>query len=772
MTALRIFLRQFQNSFFYLLIAAAIISLFLGERLDTMVITVILFVNASLGFIQEYRSQKLLKKLELLIDQKVRVRRGGEIVIVSQKNLQLNDLIVIESGDRIPADVVVTKTQLLQTDESAITGESLPVAHTIGDKLFMGSSVVDGTADGKVVALGGDTEFGKISAHTMQISTRSQFEEDVDGFSKKLMVIVLITLGGLLVAHLLFGRTHLNLPTLLLFIVALAIGIVPEAMPLVTTLAMTRGASLLAHQKVVVKKLAAVEDLGNIMVLCSDKTGTVTEGNMTVAGRYIVRPDFFDTACLLSFGNSGVENEKVRGAFNQAIWDSLSEKTRSQRNVFQILWEDPFDPQTRKTDVVASLNGETWAISRGAPEGFLNQEKKQKQFFEWITAQGLLGRRVLAFSGKKIENKSQYGHRDFEKNPILGFLSFSDPLKVTAKNALEEAERLGVDVRLITGDSPEVAFAVGKQLGMIEKRTDVMTGPELDALQGAAKHDAILNKKIFARIYPIQKEEIVRALSVLGPVGFIGDGVNDAPALKAATVGIAADHATDVAREAASIILLKKDLHVIIGGIRKGREIFANIEKYLTFTLIGNFGTFYSIAIISLVTPFLPMLPVQILLSNLLSDLPMITIATDRVDPDRVKKPVKSQLNRLLIFSLILGVISSLFDFLFFAIYKGNPEALLQTLWFIFSVVTELILIFSIRTRKWVWHATRPSPLLVIVTIFAFIGTIGIPLSNTGIFFHFVHPPAWAWTTLALLTAVYFVSTEISKRVFIRLAPR
>ena len=485
-----------------------------------------------------------------------------------------------------------------------------------------------------------------------------------------------------------------------------------------------------------------------------------------------MNPHLFDLGCLISLGQIGIVEQGLHNACNRAIWGHLPESIRSESKQVDVLWEDPFDPRTRKTDVVASRGNEVWAISRGAFESILPDVKSNPALSEWAKNQGLLGRRVLAFSGKKIAKKSHYSSADFNASPIIGLLSFSDPLKASASEAIHAAKRLNVDVRLITGDSPEVAFSVGKQLGMAEFQHELITGPDLALLEGSEKQAAILKTKVFARIYPAQKQEIVTALSALGPVGFIGDGVNDAPALKAATVGIAADHATDVAREAASIILLKKDLHVIIGGIRKGREIFANIEKYLTFTLIGNFGTFYSIAIISLVTTFLPMLPVQILLSNLLSDLPMVTIATDGVDNDRVKKPVKSQLNRLLLFSLILGVISSIFDFIFFFVYKGNSEALIQTLWFIFSVITELILIFSIRTRKWIWRATPPSLLLVAASIFAAFGTIAIPISPLHILFRFVHPPLWAWTTLVVLTLVYFASTEIAKRIFIRFAPQ
>lgn len=773
MLALRIFLRQFRNGFFYILIAAAVISFFLGEHIDTVVISVILGVNALLGFLQEYRSQKLLEKLESLMSQRVRVKRDEHIVVIPLQELKLGDTVVLESGDRVPADLTITKTKLLEVDESALTGESLPVARHVGEHILMGSTIVDGLSEGQVVALGSETEFGKIRAESLQISTTSQFEKDVNLFSKKLMVVVLLTLGALFIAHRTIARSHLDLPTLSLFILALAIGIVPEAMPLVTTLAMTNGALALAHRKVVVKRLAAVEDLGNLVVLCTDKTGTVTEGRMAIAEKKVLDTTFFETACLVSLGQVGLERPGPHNAFDTVIWHDLSEQTKRQRDILHILWEDPFDPHTRRTEVIARIGSATYAISKGAPESILPTAKHSTDdLSRWATAQGMMGRRVLAVAAKPIEKKPSYHHDDFLHTTVLGLIAFSDSLKRTAVDAVRDAETLGVDVRMITGDSPEVAFAIGKELGLVQKRSDVVTGEDLTHLSNQKRQEIIRSTQVFARVFPSQKQEIVTALSALGPVGFIGDGANDAPALKSAAVGIAADHATDVAREAASIILLKKDLHVVVDGIRKGREIFVNIEKYLVFTLIGDFGTFYSIAVISLLTTFLPMLPVQILLSNLLSDLPMVSIAADTVDTNRLKQPVHSQFNRVLAFSLLLGLVSSLFDFLFFGLFRHVSVPLLQTLWFVFTVVTELVLIFSVRTKKWLWHATLPSPALVVAALIAGILTIVIPMSSVASVFHFVRPTSSQWIVLALLTGMYFVATEFAKRAMIRAAPR
>lgn len=772
MTAARIFLRQFRNGFFYILIAAAILSFFLGERLDTLVIVAILCINALLGFFQEYRSQKLFEKFQSLIDQRVKVKRAGHIIVIPLRDLRVGNTVVVESGDRVPADLVLTKTENIQVDESALTGESFPTARNNGDRLLMGTVVADGLAEGRVIALAEQTEFGKIRAKAAHTSSPSQFEQDMDIFSKKLMVLVLITLALLFVVHLAIGK-NTNTTTLLLFVFALAIGIVPEAMPLVTTLAMTNGALALARQKVLVKKLAAVEDLGNIAVLCTDKTGTLTEGVMSVSEKLVLNQDLFTLANVIAMGNIGLNNPEKHGPFDRAIWHDLPrEVSMNVASHIQILWEDPFDPKTRLTHAVAETASGTWLVTRGAPESIFQIAKHDSLVTRWCHQQGLKGHRVLVIAAKQIQKRLSYSSKDYQGEYVLGAISFADPLKKSALKAVIDAKQLGIQIKLITGDSPEVAFVIGKELGLVDDQKDVISGETLKQLPDDRKAQTVLTKTVFARIFPTQKQEIVSILRSVGPVGFIGDGVNDAPALKAATVGIAADHATDVAREAASIILLRKDLHVVVDGIRKGRSIFANIEKYLIFTLAGDFGTFYSIAAISLITPFLPMLPVQILLSNLLSDLPMVSIAADSVDLGRLKHPAKSQFNKVISFSLALGVISSFFDFAFFGLFRHVGTTQLQTLWFIFSVLTELALIFSIRSLGWFWKATKPALILVASTLFATLITVVIPLLPLGEkFFHFTAPSASSWVILVVLTLFYFVVTEGSKRLFSHLAP-
>lgn len=762
MIALRIFIRQFNNGFFYILILAALISFILGERMDSIIISGVLLINAGLGFFQEWRSQKLLKQLESFIGNQVKVKRGGKIVIVPQKELKIGDEVILESGDQIPADLTIKHISKLIIDESALSGESLPVIKKLGESLRMGSSVIDGEAETEVIALAETTEFGKIRRQAMQISSPSQFEKDVNQFSKALIVVVSVSLGLLLAAHLLFGRTQLPVSSLFLFMVALAIGIVPEAMPLVTTLSMTSGALRLARHKVVVKKLSAVEDFGNLVILCTDKTGTITEGKMDVAEIMADDKTLFNLLGLASIGKVGLTNQGKPDAFNRAFWENLDLPVREYSKQIKVLWEDPFDPETRRGSVTAEINGQEWLITKGAYESIFEITKAASRQRVWAINQGRMGRRVLAVAAKKTTSDSM---------KLAGLISFSDPIKKTALPALQSTRHLGLDIRLITGDSPEVAAAVGVELNFIGSADEVVTGPQLSRMTGEEKETIIKKTKVFARIFPSQKKEIVDCLETIGPVGFVGDGVNDAPALKAATVGIAADHATDVARETADIILLNKDLHIIVDGIRRGRETFANIEKYLVFTLIGDFGIFYSIAVISLFTSFLPMLPAQILLSNLLSDLPMVTIAADRVDRDKTRLPTVSKLKKVLIFSVILGLVSSVFDFGFFAMFRNSDVSLLQTLWFIFSVITELVLIFSVRTQKWIWRGEKPAAGLVIGAVAAGALTIVIPFSGLAPFFHFVRPNMINLAVIFSLTGVYLVFTEAAKKIFSAFSP-
>lgn len=450
----------------------------------------------------------------------------------------------------------------------------------------------------------------------------------------------------------------------------------------------------------VVKRLSAIEDLGDIEVLCSDKTGTLTENKLSLAG--IFSPD--KEKCLL-YG--------------------LLSSTQS-----------PFD---------------TALFKKISPE---------------IKKEGREGKRVLAVAFKEFK-KLEYSIKEEKDLKFLGYFSYVDPLKKTAKEAVELAKKLGVQIKIITGDSPEVAGAIGKETGLIKTQNEVILGEKIESLNEEDFGKTCQEFQVFARVLPKTKFKIVKSLQRKFEVGFLGEGINDAPALKIANVAIAISKGADISREVSDIILLKKDLRVIVDGINEGRNIFSNINKYIKCTLVSNFGNFYSIAAISLFIPFLPMLPIQILLVNLLSDFPLITVATDKVDIEELRKPKFYQLNQIILLIVFLGLVSTIFDFLFFGIFYKAGASLLQTLWFIGSILTEIVLIFSIRSRHFFLKAKSPSASLLFFSLLAILITLTLPFTNFGRnLFHFVVPQTSALLTVLALIISYFIVSEIVKLIY------
>jgi Mg2+-importing ATPase len=581
------------------------------------------------------------------------------------------------------------------------------------------------------------------------------------------MQVVLITLAIVFVLNFIIKGTGANIPEFLLFSVALAVSVIPEALPLITTLTLSQGAIHLAKKQVIVKRLSAVEDLGNIEIICSDKTGTLTENILTVENCFSQDKEkclFFAFLASKSF-----EEETTIDPFDLAIKQVVTKSNEEEAKKFKKIWERPFDPKKRSNAVVVeSLSGDTFLIVRGAVEEILSLSKPINHYDKVIKQcqeSGKRGERVLAIAFKEIEKKKFYLESDEKDLNYLGFLSFSDPLKPQTIPTIKEAKKLGVTIKIITGDAAEVAETVAKKIGL-EIGERVFTGYEIANMDEKQLSDIVEKNNVFARILPDQKYKIIKALQKKYIVGFLGEGINDAPSLKLANVAIVVDSGADISKEAGDIILLKKDLKVIIDGIREGRTIFANVTKYIRYTLIANFGNFYSMAIVSLIMPFLPMLAVQILLVNLLSDLPLVAISTDRVDQQEIRKPRKYNLREIVLACVFLGFISSLFDFTFFALFYKTGPGMFRTLWFICSILTELVLIFSIRTRYFIFKAISPSLTLATVSFLAALLTIFIPLTKLGKFFHFTTPPISSILTIFGLVILYFIATEIAKLVY------
>lgn len=768
-----IFLRQFKNSFIYLLFVAGLISLFLKEFIDAAIIFIILFINTFLGFLQEYKAEKTLEKLKKFIELNVKVKRENNYKVIKQRFLVPGDVVILNEGDLVPADLILFKSENLMVDEEILTGESFPIekSQEEGKNLvFLGTYIVKGYGEGVVVATGKETTFGKIAKISVETVKKSIFEENLLKLSKLISKIVIITLLIVFGLNLIVKGLSIEIPKLLLFFVALAISVVPEALPLITTLTFSKSALSFAKKKILIKRLSSIEDLGNIEIICTDKTGTLTKNVLEVKNCFsldkekcllfsLLASDFFTGRKTISFD-----------PFDLAIWQISSEKIKEEIKKYGKIWERPFSPEKRTNAVIVEKNEKRFLIVRGALEEILSLSNKPFNYQEIIDQYqkaGYLAQRTLAVGFKEIEKKEFYSETDEKNLNYLGFIAFADSLKPTAKATIQEAKKLNIQIKILTGDSKEVAETLAKEIG-IEIGGRVFIGEELEKMDEKRFLEVIEKNNVFARLTPRQKYKIVENLERKYDVAFLGEGINDAPSLKLASVGIVVDSGADVSKEVGDIILLKNDLKIIVDGIREGRKIFTNITKYIRYTLIANFGNFYSMAIISLLLPFLPMLATQILLVNLLTDFPLITVSTDNVDEREIKRPQKYDLKEITFSCIFLALLSSIFDITFFAIFfKTGPE-MLRTLWFICSILTELVLIFSIRTKFFFLKGKGPSLSLIFVSLLAAFLTFIIPFTNFGKLFHFVVPSLSSVLTIIFLVLGYFILTEIVKLTYYR----
>lgn len=779
-----ILIRQFKSAFIYLLLVASSIVFVIGEYIDGAVILVFVLINAALGFYQEYRSEQSLRALQQFIKPKSRVRRDSSWRPIESRDLVPGDIIKLGTGDVVPADIRVLSTQNFVVNETVLTGESIPVAknpdtlpadpptlYDCHNLCFSGTSVVGGEAVAVVVETGARTTMGALARLTVETTKESEFSRGIGRFSRFILRMILVTLVFVFVANLLLKGDSINLIELVVFSIALVVSVVPEALPVVTTVSLSRGALDLAKQDVVVKRLTAIEDIGSIEVLCSDKTGTLTENTLSVTE---VSPgadqDLFSYAL-----QTVAETEEKTEPFDIALVEGASRLYRGAIPHSERLAELPFDPRIRMNAVLARTPAGPEIIVRGAPEEILKvcpsmPAEERDTLLSWLAGRGHAGERTIAIATKAVlPDTSGVSPEDLWDLEFHGAIAFTDPIKPSTYRAMEKAKELGVAIKIITGDSPEVAGAVGVKIGLLDDPTRVIRGSALMAMSPAEREQAILDYAVFARITPEQKYEIIQSLQRTCTVGFLGEGINDAPALKLAGVSLVVDSAAEIAREAADIILLQKNLEVIIDGIRSGRGVFANSVKYLKATLASNFGNFYAIAIVSLFIPFLPMLPLQILLVNLLSDFPMISIATDTVDELELEMPGRYDLKEIVLIATLLGVISTVDDFAFFAIFVGQGAQVLQTSWFVGSILTELVFLFSIRTRLPFFKASSPSWSLMILTAVAAAVTIILPYTSFGQeVFSFAPPPLSSLGIILGLVAAFFVTAELVKLSYYR----
>jgi len=795
-TGLFIFLSQFKNPLVLILLAASIISTLVGEMTNGVIILVIVTINGALGFLQEYRSEKAVERLGKYITFTAKVIRGGEKAVINTRELVPGDIVLLGNGDVVPADLRLLKVDDLSIDESSLTGESYPAQkisselsgeappmHELKNIAFMGTYVREGQGIGVVIATAKDTYLGKTAQLLKNIRRKSEFQKSMGKISYTLMKVVLASVVVIFFINALLVR---DIISTLLFSVALAIGMVPEALPIVITIALSSGALMLAKKNVVVKRLVSVEDLGNVDVVCVDKTGTITENKLTLDTYCDIDGNPEEKVLLYSLLCNAVRKAKdVGNPIDTVLWNYGKEKlgTKSLGD-YLILKEMPFDSTRKKMSVVAKTDGKLLLISKGAPESILEasthvwqnceahlltDKKAAARLYEEY---GNRGYRVIAVAYKEIETKENYAKEDESGLTLLGYIAFIDPPKKTAKQALRISKKMGIEVKILTGDSPIASREIARQVGLNVKDEEIMLGQELDKLSDQELREKIENIIIFARVTPEHKYRVVRALRERGRVtAFLGDGVNDALALKEADVGIAVEQGSDIAKDAADIVLLKKGLKVIVDGIREGRRTFSNIVKYLLYTLAGNFGDLYTLGAASTVLNFLPLQPSQLILANFLTDTPVIAVSTDNVEKEDLIRPRRWDIKHIFRLGGLLGLVSAVFDvililLLFFVV--GADQVLFRTALFVEIVLSEIFVLFVIRTEKFFLRGTRPSKQLVFASIGAILITFALIYLPITRLFEFTPLPLSLLGITMLVVLGYTFATEVVKLAYFK----
>jgi Mg2+-importing ATPase len=765
-------------------------------------------IAVTLGFVNEYRAEKTVHDLQKRVSIKAVVIRDGRSSEIESKLLVPGDVVSLYVGDIVPADIRIVESTDLHANEATLTGESFPVEKTsesldlrnptpqqLTNYMFMGSVVANGSGRGIVVLTGKDSEFGAISRSLIRSHPETPFQRGIRSYGNMLLSLTLALVAGIFTINAALGH---NLVNSLLFSLAVGVGLVPELMPAIVTISLSQGARKMAKAKVIVKRLVSIEDFGNMDVLCTDKTGTLTQGKICLKDYYSVTqekdPRILTYSLLCS---TAVVGEKITGnPMDVAVCEyAINNDTQKSTAPYDKVSEIPFDYTRRMMSVVIRKDNEFILITKGAPESVLcrceyletsgstepivDARKSIQTKFSDLSREGY---RVLAVAYRNVDMKKIYNTAEDEaKLTFLGFLIFTDAPKEDAHSAIMKLKQMGVDVKILTGDNELVAKKVCEEVNVPVKKT--LIGPELTQMSAAEIRNAVEETTIFARITPEQKLDIIKALKDNNhTVGFMGDGVNDAPALYEADAGISVDTAVDVSKDAADIVLLEKDLPVLVDGVMEGRKIFGNTIKYVLMGTSSNFGNMFSAAAASIFLPFLPMLPIQILFMNLLYDMSNMTIPTDNVDVEYTEKPRKWDIGFVRKYTLFFGPFSSVYDFLTFGIMlfifgcaagtaaSGNHlAALFQSAWFVESFWTEVLIMFVIRTRRIPFFTSRPGKWLAIFIIgFVAFGTI-LPFTPFGGFLGMIPLPPEFWILVTLMTVTYLLLVDAGKVFFYKI---
>lgn len=775
--AFGVFVRQLKSSLVYLLVIASILSFVIKDYTDGTIILIILLINTMLGFFQEYKSEKIIEKLSSLITRQVRLKRDGQTQLLTESLIVVGDILIIREGDIVPADMRLIETNNLQVNESQLTGESGAVIKQSADGadvttdtlLFTGSVIEKGGGIGIVYASGKETELGTIATLSTETKKITQYEKSLQSFSALLIRVVLIGLALVFISKVVLSHGISNIVDLLLFIVALAISTVPEVLPVITTITLSGGALKLAKKHVVVKRLSALEDLGNVNLLCTDKTGTLTENKMAVHRIIANDDDLFQKLIYATVVPLKNRKRRTQNSYDDAFLKYASKQIQEEAKNYIIRQEVPFDPNDRRRRVILEDTSTHlfYLVVIGAPEVLLaiTNCAKKSEYLGNIAQEGSSGLHHLALGYKKIAYSVGF---DILKNEqgvdFLGYVSLEDPLRPSSKVTIKHAESLGIKIKILTGDSREVAEYVGRQVGLIAEGSHAYLGDELELLSPADFDKAVMDTNVFARVSPSQKFNIIQSLKKSHVVAYQGDGINDAPALKLADVAIAVSSATDIAKENADIILLNKSLEVIIGGVKYGRAIFVNINKYIRYTMLNNFGMFLALSVMYLTSNVLPILAVQVLLNNLIGDIPLTTVSADTVDDEEVVRPEQHNIKELISLSLVLGIPTALFELLYFFTIHKQSTPVIQTSLYLFFTYQALVIFYAIRNKGHFWKAKSPPAVLNISFLLAFmvsLAIIYIPVFQT--WFSFVPLPLESVLTILVFVIFYFFATDAIK---------
>lgn len=787
-SALAVFARQFRSPLVLILIFAACVSAFVGEGQEAAIIGAIVLASCVLSFTQEYGASLATEALKQRISRKAIVLRDGAECSVAAEDIVPGDVIRLSAGNLIPADGIILDARDFNVSEAVLTGETFPVVKAPGrsapeasiaqrsNAVFTGTSVRSGTATVLAAATGASTEFASIAAALERQIPETGFARGIRLFGYLMTEIMLAIVILVFFANLLLHRPLIES---LLFSLALAVGLTPELLPAIISVTLARGARAMAANGVIVRRLDAIENLGSMDLLCTDKTGTLTEGVIHLDGWLDVDGNPSTDILLWARLNATLQTG-LKNPLDEAIAGSPGEGALLA--AFTKVDEIPYDfIRKRLSVVVRTKDAQNLLITKGAVQNVLEtcsfaraatgleplDETHRAAIDEKFRRWSADGYRVLGLAIRQFESQKTFSRKDEIDLAFAGFLLFLDPPKKGVKETLAELAHRGIAVKVISGDNRYVAAHLAQAIGLRADR--IMTGEELSKLTKSALFAGVQHTDLFVEIDPNQKERIVQALrSRSHVVGYLGDGINDAPALHEADIGISVDTAVDVAREAADIILLKQDLGVLVRGVDDGRKTFANTMKYISITTSANFGNMISMAVASLFLPFLPLLAKQILLNNFLSDVPSLAIASDNVDPDQLRRPRHWDIRFVRRFMISFGLVSSLFDFatfVFLLFFAHATEAAFQTAWFVESLLTELAIVLIVRTHRAFW-ASRPSPLLAWLTLAVGIMAIMIPYLPFAAWFGFVPLPLPVLVALVAITALYLCASEVTKRWF------